>query len=202
VFCPYCQARLRETDPECAQCGINLGKVDSLLGAVPRLVSGLSDGAGLIERRDQRRILKQVRETHLAFPQVELSVVTLDGIPPGVNLQTYTFWLFNRSDIARHLDSDGRNYDILLTIDAAGDNAALIVGYGLEPLVGRHHLAKVLETGRPHLIAGAYAAGVLIIIEHLHAQLREIADGTPAAFALPPIAVAKTKSMTEAALDY
>lgn len=202
MLCPHCQARLRETDPECAKCGISLKKADSLLGAVPRLIAGLSDGAGLIDRKETRRILKQLRETHIAFPQIELSVVTLDGIPSGVNLQAYTFWLFNRSDIVRNLDSDGRNYDILLTIDAGGSNAAMIVGYGLEPLVGRRHLRAALDAGRSHLMAGAYAAGVLRIIEHLQTQLRDIATGTPAAFALPPVRVAKAKSMVEAALDF
>ena len=91
MLCPYCQARLRETDPECANCSISLEKADALLGAVPRLVGGLSDGAKLIGRSDSRRILKQLRETHILFPQVEVSVVTLDGIPPGVNLHTITY---------------------------------------------------------------------------------------------------------------
>jgi uncharacterized membrane protein YgcG len=202
VLCPYCQARLRETDPECANCGISLEKADALLGAVPRLVGGLSDGAKLISRSDSRRILKQLRETHILFPQVEVSVVTLDGIPPGVNLQAYTFWLFNRSDVVRRLDSDGRNYDILLTIDASGSSAAMIVGYGLEPLVGPRHIRKALEPGRPHLTAGAHAAGILVILESLKATLKEVATGTPAAFALPEAPIVKAKSMTEASLDF
>lgn len=173
-----------------------------MLGAVPRLVSGLSDDAGLMSRRDSRRIHRELRETHVRFRQVEVSVVTLDGIPAGVNLPTYTFWLFNRSDVVRKLDTDGRNYDILLTIDAAGRNAAMTVGYGLEPLVGKRHLRQILDAGQAHLAADAYAAGVLMILEKLRETLREIALGTPAAFALPDTPVVEAKSMAEAALDF
>lgn len=200
--CPFCKAPLRETDPGCGGCGISLEKIDTLLGAVPRLVSGLSDGAGIISRKDSRRILGQLNETHILFPQVEVSVVTLDGIPDNVNLGTYTFWLFNRSDVVRQFDTEGRNHDILLTIDASGRRAALTVGYGLEPLVGERHLTEVLAAGEPMLVADSFTAAVLAMLEAMQKVLREVATGARAAFALPADPEAPKRSIAEAALDY
>jgi hypothetical protein len=60
----------------------------------------------------------------------------------------------------------------------------------------------LIEPGRPHLTTGAQAAGILVIIESLQATLKEVATGTPAAFALPEAPIVKAKSITEASLDF
>jgi len=133
---------------------------------------------------------------------VEVSVVTLNAIPDTVNLGTYTFWLFNRSDVVRQFDTEGRNYDILLTIDATGRRAALTIGYGLEPLVGEQHLSKILAAGEPMLIADSFAAATLAMLESLQGVLREVATGARAAFALPADPEAPKRSMAEAALEF
>lgn len=177
-------------------------RADGVLGTVPRLTSGLSDDAGMVSKRDGRRILKELKETHVQFPQVDVSVVTLNGIPDQVNLSTYTFWLFNRSEVAQQLEIEGRNHDVLITIDAASRKAAIIIGYGLEPLIGPRHLQRILDAGRPLLLAGNNAAGILIMLENLRSLLREIAAGTRRAFALPEERTDVKKSMTEAALEY
>ena len=200
--CPFCQAPLEETQASCGGCGISLERMDPRLGPAPPVSSGLADLAGILSAKDCRRIRRELREIEIVFQQLHVSVATVDGVPEGVNLSAYTFWLFNRSDIVRQFDTDGRNYDILFTIDSRSRHAALIIGYGLEPFVGKHHLTEVLASGHSHLVVDGYAAAILTMLDTLRTLLREIAAGIPAAFALAPAPVVEAKSMTEAALDF
>lgn len=200
--CPYCQAGLAETQSQCSGCGLSLSAIDALLGAPPALRVGLSDGAGLLGRRDRRRVAREIREFPNTLPQTRLSVATFPRAPDQVPLGAYAFWLFNRSDIVRKLDKGGRNHDILIALDARTRNAAITIGYGLEPFVGKHHLQSVLASGHGHLVADLYGAALVTIIDKLRDTLKKISAGIPAAFALPVAPVAKSKTAAEAAMDY
>jgi uncharacterized membrane protein YgcG len=202
MLCPFCQSPVEETTPACGGCGISIEQLDAMLGAAPAILDGITDSAGLFEKKERRRLLASMREFSNIFPQLRVSIATLNGIPEKLNLPAYTFWLFNRTDAVRKVETDGRNYDILFTVDAHSRRAALIVGYGLEPLVGKHHLAKVLQTGHDHLLTGRYAGGLLTMIDQLTTTLKEISAGVNTAFAIGAPPVAKAKTMAEAALDY
>ena len=200
--CPFCQATLAETQPSCGGCGISIEKMDAMLGAAPAIQGGLSDGAGLLSKKDRRRVQQELREFPNTLPQLRVSIATFRGIPDKLTLSAYTFWLFNRSDIVRKFDKGGRNYDVLITIDGAARNSAMMVGYGLEPFVGKHHLDAALATGHGHLVADLYGPALLTIIDALRETLKKIAQGIPEAFALPQAPVVEAKTIAEAALDF
>ena len=156
----------------------------------------------MLSRRDRRRVRRELNELNIQFPQLRVSVTTVDGIPEKLNLSVYTFWLFNRSDVVRKFDTDGRNYDVLFTIDARTRRIALIVGYGLEPFVGQEQIRQVLDTGYSMLVADRHAAALLTMLEALSAMLRKAGHEIASTFALPPTPEGQKKPLVEAALEY
>ncbi len=173
-----------------------------MLGVAPGLGGIVADRAGIFSTADRRRLSRELNEFHLTFPQLRLTVVSVKEVPKEISLGVYSFWLFNRSDVVRQMDAEGRNRDLLLTLCPIHHRAALMVGYGLEPFVGARHLDAVLAAGSSFFQARQFAAGVLTVLDAMHSTFKALAEGIPRAFALsePPEPLAR--SMAEVALDY
>ena len=84
--CPYCKTRSEAGSASCPRCGISLEKVTRLFGVVPRIVEGISDGAGILSDHAKRRIKSSAVELSIRFPQMTFSVVTAN-LPKKTSLR-------------------------------------------------------------------------------------------------------------------
>jgi uncharacterized membrane protein YgcG len=168
--CPYCQAELSELAAECPGCRLNLNRVYALLGAVPRLEPDLTDHCETLDKRERRKILRQLRALRERFPQLDLQVLCRH-FPDEHPFAVYAFWIHNLGGISREQEKAGHNHSVLLILDPVARKSALTVGYGLEPFVSRSELDELLDRAAPAWTDRAWAEGILTVLEGLGSLL-------------------------------
>jgi len=191
MHCPYCQQSVAEESPQCAACGLDLARLDSVLGIPPVLQAGLTDIAGWLTPRETRQVKRALSRFRDRFPQIQLALL-LQKAPDIVPMRTWAWWLFNRSQFSLALDKGFVNRDILLALDPVRRQAVLTIGYGLEPFVGKRDLGDALAAGQAALAAGDGAEACGRVLVALDDALRQIIDrmsrtyGVPVPLLAPP----------------
>ncbi len=184
MHCPYCQHTLTEDAAQCAACGLSLDRLDGVLGLPPMLRAGVTDFDEVLSAAETRRVTRALRQFRERFPQTQLAVL-FGTAPATVPLRTWVWWLFNRSQFSLALDKGFVNRDILLVIDPTRRQAALTIGYGLEPFVGKRDLTDALAAGRVALEAGEWAEACREILIALDHSLRQIIGRMPLTYGVP-----------------
>ena len=181
--CPYCDTPLSELAAECPGCQMNLNRVYSLLGAVPRLDPELSDHCETLDRRERKRILQQLRALREAFPQLKPQVLC-HHFPDEHPFPLYVFWVHNLGGISSDRDKAGNNHSVLLVLDPVAHRSAITLGYGLEPFVSREELDALLDLAGPAWSGNEWAEGILTVLEGLGGLLEKAIRRTGEAFDL------------------
>ncbi len=184
MHCPYCQKPVLEASVQCADCGLELGKLDGVLGIPPVIAAGLTDPAQVLEGKASRQVKRALQKFAMRFPQVRVAVV-IKTAPVVVPLRTWAWWLFNRGHFSAALDQGFMNRDVLLVLDPARHQAALTIGYGLEPFVGTRDLAGALAAGETALQAGDWAGACEQILVALDQALAVIVGRMPRTYGVP-----------------
>ncbi|MEO5722486.1 MAG: TPM domain-containing protein [Chthoniobacterales bacterium] len=173
--CPSCAHPLATPLPRCPECKLSLQKLDLKFGLVPRHSRYLSDRSGRLALPEMESLRGALRLFEKKFPQILLSVL-LAELPPDQPANEYSFWMANRARFSSVEKTQSDNYDLLLVIDVASDEAALIAGYGLEPFVSEQDLEAALQALAPELRKGAWAAGIHAFIQALTTKLRTCSE--------------------------
>jgi len=66
--CPYCKTKMAAAATECPLCRVTFPRASALLGAVPRLTTGVSDEGGLMSLTDANRVRGAIRALKGKFP--------------------------------------------------------------------------------------------------------------------------------------
>ena len=109
MHCPYCQQSLAEESAQCAACGLDLARLDGVLGIPPVLQAGLTDMAGWFTPRETRQVKRALSRFRGRFPQIQLALL-LQQAPDIVPMRTWAWWLFNRSQFSLALDKGFVNW--------------------------------------------------------------------------------------------
>jgi len=169
---------------------MSLEKVRQLFGSVPRISDGISDPPGAIKESSARRIKAASRELSIRYPQTNFSVV-VSNLPKDPSNVVYAIWIFNESGIAKGLNREWNNFDILLTLDPAFGRASLMVGYGLETFLSEARLAAIVAEGQPDFAAENYGEGIEKVIEATSNALADIFESLEETHGLAPIVTVK-----------
>jgi hypothetical protein len=184
MHCPYCQQSVAEQSVQCAVCGLDLERLDGLLGIPPVLQAGLTDSAGVLPAKAARQVRAALRQFRERFPQIQLALL-VEEAPDKVPMRTWVWWLFNRSRFSLALDKGFVNRDILLVLDPGRRQVVVTIGYGLEPFVGKRDLADALAAGQPALAAGDWGEACGEILVALDDAFRQIIDRMSRAYGVP-----------------
>jgi hypothetical protein len=171
--CPHCSTALSEETAACPRCGLEIRACDRAFGAPPPLGEGVADVAGWLSRRERRRAARLLSDLGLAFPQLSFNLLILE-VPVGQPFGIYAFWLFNRGHICSQMNRGSQNRNVMLVIDVTGWQAALMVGYGLEPFVGKRHLEEALWEGLPELARRDVVGMAVRCLGHLGETMEDI----------------------------
>lgn len=174
--CPYCRAPLTETSEECPACRLSLFTANSLLGPMPRTMKGLTDSAGVLEKKHTRKINRALADLGRKFPQVNMHII-VRKFDPKFPIATHLFWLFNQGDFCPEDKKGGKNHSILLALDPKHGRVGLIVGYGLEPFLPQKALDHILEKAQPPLAAADYPRALLKVVGALDHLMEGICAG-------------------------
>jgi uncharacterized membrane protein YgcG len=145
-----------------------------LLGAVPRLSPLVADTTRLLRTADQAKLKKRILEIQNRFPQLALQVV-MHQFPEDHPFSLHVFWLFNAASFAGDGNRGKDNHALLLAIDPARGESAIIPGYGLEPFLAHEALDHLLELAGPAWETGRWADGILRVLDGLNQWLETIA---------------------------
>ena len=153
-------------------------RLDLKFGAVPRHDAHVTDVTERLPEKELEKLRARVALFERKFPQTFLSVFII-GLPEGVEVGEYAFWLANRALFSALETVGEENFDILLVVNTTAGAAALTVGYGLEPFVTEDDLEAALEAGRASWMGGDIAAGIRACVDKLQERLRRIALTAP-----------------------
>lgn len=145
--------------------------------------------------KEVKRLRKAVEEYHRRFPQSRLHLM-VRVFPQEMALPVILFWIFNNAGLSSEGCKGGQNRDVVLLIEPKRQQAGVIVGYGLEPLLSKESMDDIVGHARGELSAGDFAGAFESMIGSLSEYLKAISQGLPEAVGL------RTKLADDSGNDY
>lgn len=171
--CPYCQHQLHASSPECPACRLTYPRTSALVGAVPRLAPMVADTTQSLKASDQKKLKRRITAIQNRFPQLVLQVV-MHRFPEEHPFSMHVFWLFNAASFAGDGNRGKDNHALLIAIDPARGESAIMPGYGLEPFLAAEAVDHLLELAGPAWENGRWADGILRVLDGLDQWLETI----------------------------
>ncbi|MEN8693882.1 MAG: TPM domain-containing protein [Akkermansiaceae bacterium] len=193
IACPRCKTPLKETSTECLGCQLDLDKVAKELGLVPVIFGGVSDSPEVFTPADEKKLKKMVLKHQRDFPQSRLHIVTR-SFPQKVELPTLIFWLFNRAGLSQESEKQGQNRDIVILIEPLRKEAAIMIGYGLEPFVPQSDLDQILASAQPAFAAGNIMNGIESVVGSLSDLLKRVSRELTLSFGTKTVYVTEAEA--------
>lgn len=185
MFCPDCNAPLAENDAACVQCGFTMEQADRVFGGPPALHPPVCDLARLFSGREKQKLALASRSLEAKFPQVRLAIIT-KAVPEGVPARGLVFWLFNRAGLCSTMEKGGDCHLVLLFLDPAARVLSGMIGYGLEPFLGRAEFEQCLAAGKAELAASKWCEGLARTLHSLDERFTAICTGSERTFGIAP----------------
>jgi uncharacterized membrane protein YgcG len=151
------------------------------MGISPQLTRPVADIANVLSATERRAMAKAVQTLEQRFPDIS-GVVVIAEIPANLTPELYSFWLFNRSSLFSEVEKGGNNHGLLLLLDATSLRAAVMIGYGLEPLLPEMILELCLRPLAASLLKGKRASAVEAFFREMERQLTTLAKTWPQIF--------------------
>jgi len=175
MLCPFCRSPLTAGAPECPACRVTFPRASALLGALPRLTPGLSDGSHCLNPAQTALLKKAAQKLMWKFPQIFVQVV-IHTFPSEHPFGLHAFWLFNAASFSGDSRRGSDNHTVLLVLDPVRGEAAVVLGYGLESKVSHEALDHLLELAGPAWQYQRWADGLLGVLEGLGLLLESVAE--------------------------
>ena len=174
MHCPFCQTPLKVDAAECLVCRITYPRTSQLVGALPRLSSVVADSTRQLSEAEITKLRKRIIEIETRFPQLILNVV-MHHFPTEHPFSMHAFWLFNASNYAGNSRRGKDNHALLLTLDPARGDSAIVPGYGLENHLKTEALDHLLHLASPAWQAQRWAEGIAQVLDGLDQLLESVA---------------------------
>ena len=174
MHCPFCQTPLKADAAECPACRLTFPRTSALVGALPRLTPVVADTTRRLAAADQLKLKKTVARIQRRFPQLVLQVV-MHEFPAEHPFSMHVFWLFNAGNFAGDSHRGKNNHALLIALDPARGEAAIMPGYGLEPFLKPETLDHLLELAGPAWEKSRWADGIFSVLDGLDQLLESVA---------------------------
>jgi len=141
-----------------------------LFGAVPRIHREVHDDVGVLTAHQTKDMQMQIMRMREKYPQLHVQVLFY-STSKEYPVRTQVFWLFNAAAFAGDIHRGGDNHTFLVAIDPLIGEAALMPGYGLEPMLDEDILGEMLNCVEDYWADGDWVGGVLCILDMLDERL-------------------------------
>ncbi len=135
----------------------------------------MADTTLSLSKSDHFRLQRRIQDMQLRFPQLVMQVV-IHHFPAEHPFAMYVFWLFNAASFAGSQARGKDNHALLLALDPGRGEAALMPGYGLEPLLESDALAQILDQAAPAWSTRNWTEGILGVLDGLDRLLESVAE--------------------------
>ena len=109
---------------------------------------------------------KSIQRLQRRFPQLTVQLV-MHRFPADHPFALHAFWLFNAGAFAGEGKRGKDNHALLILIDPARQETAIVPGYGLEQLLKREALDHLLEMAGPAFQAAQWQVGLEVLFDGL-----------------------------------
>ena len=172
--CPFCQTLQQADAPECPACRLTFPRTSALVGAVPRLTPVVADTTRSLSSPEQEKLKVRIAEMQRRFPQLVMQVV-MHQFPEEHPFSMHAFWVFNAGNFAGDSSRGKDNHALMIALDPARGEAAIMPGYGLEPFLSTEALDHLLELAGPAWENRRWADGIFRVLDGLDQLLESIA---------------------------
>jgi len=117
------------------------------------------DAVGLWNPQDLRTIEAARDAASLRLPQFQWRVCCVN-LPPETSLPLFGFWLLNTSSLLENETARQREWAVMLLLDVASGQAAVIPGYAAEACLSDEDWKRVIQHMAPHWQRGRTAEAV------------------------------------------
>ncbi len=128
------------------------------------------DVAGIFPQNSISKIDNARIPLERRFPQFQWRICAVH-LPPETRLSVFGFWLLNTAQFHESETSEERAWTVLLVINAATGQAAIVPGYAAEPFLADDEWEAVLATMSPAWQAGKPADAVVQFFKSSRKQL-------------------------------
>lgn len=159
--------------PECPACRLTFPRASALVGAMPRLLTVVADTTGQLKKSTTRKLHKQILRVQRRYPQLVIQMV-MHRFVAEHPFSMHAFWLFNAGAFAGEAKRGKDNYALLILVDPSREEAAIVPGYGLEPLLQQQALDHLLEMSSPAFQSKKWELGLEVMLEGLEQLLETV----------------------------
>ena len=164
--CPYCEAPVDASASTCGSCHLTFPKTCALFGALPRVQREVHDSVGVLTAKQIKDMQRQIMRIRGKYPQLYVQVLFYSS-SKAHPMRTQVFWLFNAAAFSGDTHRGIGNHTFLVAIDPSAGEAALMPGYGLEPLLDEDLLGEMLDCAGDFWEDGDWVGGVSSILNML-----------------------------------
>ena len=158
--CPSCGERIPADAKWCPSCRFTGGDTMKLFPESPPPLLPVLDAAGIWSEADVRVIEIASGKMRRRYPQFHWHVCTV-VLPPETSLSVFGFWLLNACPFYVNESAEDRAWSVLLVINTATGEAAVVPGYSAEHWLDDEDWKKVLSSMGSKWKAGETAQAVV-----------------------------------------
>jgi hypothetical protein len=170
ITCPACGGPLKPDSKWCPACEFTGSHTLDLYPDDPPPLLPVLDAVGLLNESDIRKIGSARESLRRRFPQFHWRIC-LVNLPADASLPVFGFWLLNACPMHDGESVEDRAWTILLLIDDASGEAAVIPGYGAEPFVSDDEWKSVLAPMSAPWRAGKPADAIVCYFREARTRL-------------------------------
>lgn len=171
---------------------------DRMFGVTPILALGVMDRARVLTKAQVEAADTIVRRITEQFPQVYISAL-INRLEKRIPIKPYLFWVFNRCGVFPEFEKAENAYHVLLHLDAGGNRASMMVGYGLERILSEEIITEIIQSSESLFRAGKGGAALKRLLLSLEAELQTQWDQYPEKFGISSEEMLKEESHEEKA---
>jgi hypothetical protein len=162
--CPKCGGAVAADANRCLACGFTGADTMVMFPDPPPPLLPVLDAAALWNDSDVRSIEAAREKLRRRFPQLRFHVCSV-ALPASTSLPAFGFWLLNACPFYVNETAAERAWAVMLLVNAASGQAAVVPGYAAERWLDDADWSKVLASMSTHWKAGRHKDAVLRFFE-------------------------------------
>ncbi len=144
ITCPACGGPLKADSNWCPACNFTGADTFVLFPDPPPPLLPILDAAGILTDDGIQKIESAREKIGRRFPQFQWRICSV-CLPKETSLPVFGFWLLNACPLHPGETAENRAWTILLLINAATGQAAVIPGYSAEPFLSSDEWKSILS---------------------------------------------------------
>jgi len=170
LSCPSCCAPEERIGDACPSCGYTAAAAVQKFNFDAPPLEDLMDIENLFGPEGTAMVQTKLGSFRRKFPQFRIVICSL-RLAPETNPREFGHWLLNASPFQPGEAEIDRRRTLLLILETESRQAAVTMGYDIEPFIEETPARVALEQGTPSMANGDFTQGAIRFLDELDAIL-------------------------------